>query len=85
MSNKTEGKSVILLSSFQTWAGKRYAQPIVDIEKHFHTRSSSRGASAIYPLENNFYNMCKLNQKGCIVGIGLVYGAKGFDFERAFT
>ena len=80
-----ENKAIILVSSFQTWSGKRYSAPIVDIEKHFASRSASQACSQCFLLENNFFNACKLMKRSCIMGGGLVYGANGIDFENAFT
>ena len=83
-SKNMEGKSIVLMSTFQTWAGKRYGAPILDVEKNFCCRVASQAASDAFLLENAFYNASKLSHKGCVLGIGLVYGEGGFDFESAF-
>lgn len=84
-SKEMENKSIILMSTFQTWAGKRYGAPILNVKDNFCRRVASQAAGNAYLLENGFYNASRLSRKGCILGIGLIYGDSGFDFETAFT
>lgn len=85
-SKKMDNKSIVLISTFQTWGGRRYNHSISDIESTFFGRVASHSCSVpYYSLENSFYTKSKLCKRGCIIGVGLVYGKGGFDFQRTFT
>jgi hypothetical protein len=72
---------IILLSKLLSWGGKKYKVPIGSSISEFNARNPYLTEEALYKVENRFQTVAALTKLDmCIVGIGLIYGAQGFDF-----
>lgn len=77
---------VLLLSSLMTWAGKKQNEGVIDGNfTNFNSRVPAVCASDQYLLENKFAHMVSSTKMdGCIVGLGLLYGGEGLDFQDMY-
>lgn len=77
---------IVVVSSLQTWNGRRYHVPISTSVNEFTSRIPTHQSINLYKLENKFHN-CMLQKRIQIhiVSLGLLYGGKGFDLNEIFT
>lgn len=73
---------LVVLSSLLTWAGGSRGQRIQGVL--FSNRVPTIGCANMYSLENALFDMYQTGHDINVIGIGLVYGNSGFDFEDIF-
>lgn len=73
---------IILLSKLLSWGGRKYKVPVGCSISEFNARNPYLTEDALYKVENKFQT-CAARTKldMCIVGVGLIYGAEGYDFH----
>lgn len=76
---KSSLPKLIVLSTLLTWAGGHPAQTT-----DFVIRSPAVGYANAHVVENSLYCMHQKGFDAHVVGVGLVYGSGGFDFEAIF-
>jgi hypothetical protein len=68
-----------------SWGGKKYKVPIGSSISEFNARNPYLTQEKLYKVENKFQTCATLTKlEMCIVGVGLIYGAKGFDFASLY-
>lgn len=71
------------MSNVESWGGKRYLEPIEDLESAFEDRVPLARAFNTYALENQFLELAKSSTVNvCVMGLGLVFGGSGFDLTN---
>jgi hypothetical protein len=78
----TRRPRVVLLSRLLSWGGKKYKVPIGSSISEFNARNPYLTEDGLYKVENKFQTCAAITQMDmCIVGVGMMYGAGGFDFK----
>ena len=80
---------LVVLSTLLTWAGcgnggTGIIGKYTDFENRFRHRSPAMGCANLHAAENTLYSMRCRGHNVSLIGIGLVYGNCGFDFENIF-
>lgn len=74
---------LVVLSTLLTWAG-RGGQLHQSGADGFASRVPALGYANTHATENTLYSMYVQSYDVNIIGVGLVYGKGGFDFEKIF-
>ena len=74
---------LVVLSTLLTWAGGRGGAVSGDIED-FKSRVPAVGAANVHATENALFSMHAQGFNVHVIGVGLVYGYGGCDFESLF-
>lgn len=86
-SKKLHSLKIIVLSTFITWGGKKYSSPITNALVEFKKRHPFSNTFELFYLENVLVEMAGRGRgrfKLSVVGMGLLYGGKGYDLFDAF-
>ena len=77
--------NIIIITSLLTWCGEVSTKSITDPDTDFCSRVPLHCARKSYDLENALWNASLDSRPGYgytyFVGIGLIYGGSGWDFE----
>lgn len=74
---------IILLSRLLSWGSRKYKVPIGSSLSEFNSRNPYLTEEALYKVENKFQTCASMTGLDmCILGIGLIYGSKGYDLAE---